>query len=396
MGFEFYTAPRIVMECGAVKRLPEICAGFGRRLLVVTGGASLQRTGALGALLAGLGDHGVACAVFDGVTREPTPETVDAAARLGIESGADAVLGIGGGSAMDTAKAAAGVITNGGSVRRFLEGVGDGAKLTEDPLPFIAAPTTAGTGTEVTKNAVVMSADEKFKVSMRDERLLARVALVDPALSVSAPPHVTAASGMDAICQLIESFTTRSANALTDALALYHAPPAMAALRRAYENGGDLAARETMSLAALVSGMCLANAGLGAAHGIGAGLGAVLGVAHGVACGVLLPHVMRHNIAHGVTKYAALAPSVCSGRFDNETDTVTGRDFDNAAQASLAVADAVAALGASVGLPARLGELGVTPANAGELAAASMGSSMSKNPVPLTLDECAELIRSLI
>lgn len=384
MGFEFYTAPRILFESGAIKKLPSICAGFGKHYLIVTGGGSLRRSGVLDTLIKDMEKAGIKCIVFDGVKGEPTTETVDAAVQCGIHASVDAVLGIGGGSAMDTAKAAAGVITNGGSVRGFLEGVGTGAKIIADPLPFIAVPTTAGTGTEVTKNAVVMSAKDKFKVSMRDERLLARVALVDPALTVPVPPSVTAASGMDAICQLIESLTTRQANDFCDAMALYHAPRAMNALRRAYADGSDLEARETMSLAALVSGMCLANAGLGAAHGIGAGLGAVLGVTHGVACGMLLPHVMRYNIAHGVTKYAALANAVCNKTFDNETD------------AALAVADAVAKLCADVGLPSRLGAFGVTADMAEELAAASMGSSMRKNPVAFTQEECAKFILSLI
>jgi alcohol dehydrogenase class IV len=384
MGFEFYTAPRIVFESGAVKKLPSICAGFGKHYLIVTGGSSLRRFGVLDTLLKGMEKAGIKCTVFDGVTGEPTPETVDAAVQCGIHASVDAVLGIGGGSAMDTAKAAAGVIPNGGSVLRFLEGVGTGAKIIADPLPFIAVPTTAGTGTEVTKNAVIMSAKDKFKVSMRDERLLARVAVVDPALTVPVPPDVTAASGMDAICQLIESFTTRHANDFCDAMALYHTSRAMDALRRVYADGNDLEAREAMSLAALVSGMCLANSGLGAAHGIGAGLGAVRGVTHGVACGMLLPHVMRYNIAHGITKYAALADAVCGKSYTNETD------------AALAVADSVAVLCADVGLPSRLGELGVTADMAEELATASMGSSMSKNPVAFTQEECAKFILSLI
>ncbi len=384
MGFEFYTAPRIVFGSGAVKKLPQICAAYGKNYLIVTGGSSLKRSGALDDLLKGMRSAGLACTVYDGVTSEPTIETVDAAAQIGMAQNADAVLGIGGGSAMDTAKAAAGVIPNGGSVRRFLEGVGDGTRMAADPLAFIAVPTTAGTGTEVTKNAVVMSAKDKFKVSMRDERLLARVALVDPALTVGVPPHVTAASGMDAVCQLIESYTSRNANQFCDAMALYHTPRAMAALRCAYADGSDLEAREAMSLAALSSGMCLANAGLGAAHGIGAGLGAVLGVTHGVACGMLLPHVIRYNLAQGVTKYAGLAHAVC------------GRDFENETDAALAVADAVAALCADMGLPACLRELGVTDEKTDELAAASMGSSMGKNPVAVTKEQCAQFIRSLI
>jgi alcohol dehydrogenase len=189
---------------------------------------------------------------------------------------------------------------------------------------------------------------------------------------------------MDAICQLIESFTTLQANPFCDAMALYHTPRAMAALRHAFDDGGDMDARETMSLAATVSGMCLANAGLGAAHGIGAGLGAMLGVQHGVACGMLLPHVMRYNTAHGVTKYARLAPAVCGRRYRDDSD------------GARAVADAVEELGRYLGLPVSLRELGVSEDSADELAAASMGSSMKKNPVAFTQQACRDIILSLI
>jgi alcohol dehydrogenase class IV len=384
MGFEFVTAPRIMFERGAVKKLPGLCAGLGKQCLIVTGGSSLRRSGVLDALTNGLTEKGVACTLFEGSSGEPTPDIVDTAAAVGLSAGVDAVIGIGGGSAMDTAKAAAGVITNGGSVREYLEGVGTGAKIVADPLPFIAVPTTAGTGTEVTKNAVIMSVKDRFKASMRDDRLMARIAVVDPELTASVPQSVTAASGMDAICQLIESFTTQQANPFCDAMALYHTPRAMVALRRAFDDGGDMDARETMSLAAMVSGMCLANAGLGAAHGIGAGLGAVLGAAHGVACGMLLPHVMRYNIEHGVTKYAQLAPAVC------------GRDYADDKAGALAVADAVEALCRYLKLPAMLNEMGVSEQNADELAAASMGSSMKKNPVAFSQQACKDFIRSLI
>jgi alcohol dehydrogenase len=383
MGFEFVTSPRIVFERGAVNKLPGICAGFGKRCLVVTGGGSLKRSGVLDKLLTGMAEQGMSVTLYDNASGEPTLEMVDAAIALGRSAGVDVVLGIGGGSAMDTAKAAAGVIPNGGGIRDYLEGVGS-AKITASPLPFIAAPTTSGTGSEVTKNAVVMSAKDKFKVSIRDDRMMARAAVVDPELTVSVPPDVTAASGMDAICQLIESFTTVQANPMCDALALYHAPRAMAALKLAYDDGGNIDARETMALAAMVSGMCLANSGLGAAHGIGAGLGAVLGAQHGVACGMLLPPVVRYNAAHGVTKYAQLAPAIC------------GRHYKDEADGAKAVADAVEELALYLKLPVSLRDMGVTRANADEVVAASMGSSMKKNPVAFTLDACRDFILSLI
>jgi alcohol dehydrogenase class IV len=382
MDFEFLTAQKIVFGRGTLAKLPSLCLPLGERFLIVAGGA-VKKTGAVDRLAEGLMREDAECLVYPCAAGEPTVESVDAAIEAGKRDGVDAVIGIGGGSALDTAKAAAAVIPNGGSVRDYLEGVGD-RKLVNDPLPFVAVPATAGTGTEVTKNAVVMSRSEQFKKSIRDDRMIARIALVDPELTVSVPSDVTAASGMDAICQLVESYTAKRANDFCDAMALYHTPRAMAALRRAYDDGSDIAARETMSLAAMVSGMCLANAGLGAAHGIGAGLGALLGVRHGIACGMLLPHVMRYNFEHGCFKYAALGRSI------------TGQPLPNDRDAALAAADAVGELCVYLKLPARLSGLGVTPDIVPELAKASMGSSMSKNPVDISLAECETLIRSLI
>ena len=384
MGFEFYTASRIVFDRGAVKKLPMLCNGIGRHFLIITGGGSLRQSGVLDTLTDGLEKEGIAYTVHSGIVDEPTPDVVDNAVKIGKSAGVDAVIGIGGGSVLDTAKAAAGLITNDGSVRDYLEGVGIGLKIVNDPLPFIAVPTTSGTGTEVTKNAVVMSTKERFKKSFRHEKLIADITLVDPELTLSMPKSVTAASGMDAICQLIESFTAKQANPFCDAMSLYHTPRAIRALKRVYDDGTDLDARESMALASMVSGMCLANAGLGAAHGIGAGLGAVFGVKHGIACGMLLPHVMRYNIAHGVTKYAALSRAYFQ------------KDFADDKEASLAFAEEIDALCADVGLPSKLRCLGVTVPMAATLAKASMGSSMSKNPVDIPLDTCEDFIRTLI
>lgn len=384
MGFEFYTASRIIFERGAIGRLPELCAGLGRHFLIVTGGSSIQKNGVLATITKGLEKQRIASTLYTGVVAEPTPETVDAVVKAGKDAGVDAVIGIGGGSVMDTAKAAAGVITNGGSVRDYLEGVGIGAKINNDPLPFIAIPTTSGTGTEVTKNAVIMSLEEGFKKSIRDEKLIANIALLDPELTVSVPMSVTAASGMDAICQLVESYTAKQANPFCDAMSLYHTPLAVKALRCAFDNGNDIDARETMALASMVSGMCLANAGLGAAHGIGAGLGAVLGVRHGIACGMLLPHVMRYNIDRGITKYAGLARAIYNKPFADEK------------QASLAAVNVIDELCEHLDIPTRLGELGVTEDMVDTLAKASMGSSMSKNPVDISVEDCRDFIKSLI
>jgi alcohol dehydrogenase class IV len=378
MNFDFSTAGRIIFETGAFSRLPEICAGKGKNFLVVTGGSSLKKSGALKKLEEGFKAAGIRFSMARGVPGEPQVEDVDGAVAMGLENGVDAVLSIGGGSAIDTGKAASGVITNGGSVRDYLEGVGD-RKLKNNPLPFIAVPTTAGTGTEATKNAVISSKKEGFKKSIRDDRLLPDIAVIDPSLTVSAPKSVTASSGMDAICQLIESYTARAHNAFCDAMALYNIPRALSAIRRAYEKPDDMEAREAMCLASLASGICLANAGLGAAHGFAAGLGVILGIPHGIACGMLLPHVMRANYERGVSRYEDIACAVY-------------RDNNKVHDLIREVGD----LNAAMGIPKDLTGFGVKPEMLNTLARASMGSSMKKNPVEFTLEDCEAFIAALI
>jgi alcohol dehydrogenase class IV len=191
-------------------------------------------------------------------------------------------------------------------LRDYLEGVGTGRTLRADPLPCLAVPTTAGTGTEATKNAVIASQREGFKKSLRDTRMVPNVALIDPQLTVDLPPALTAATGLDALTQLIEAFTTRKAQPITDALAL-QGLDAVRALRTAYLDGHDHPAREAMSLAAYLSGVCLANAGLGAAHGIAAALGSVAPVGHGLACALALPWVMAANLPVAADRYARVA-----------------------------------------------------------------------------------------
>ena len=208
MKFEFSTASKIVFERGAIKKLPSLCRGLGSNIMILAGGSTI-RSGIIDKITGALKESGMEAAFFQCESGEPTVGSVNKAVLECMQSGADAIIAIGGGSVMDTAKAVSGVVPNGGRIRDYLEGVGTGAKIINSPLPFIAVPTTSGTGTEVTKNAVVMSKNEKFKKSIRDDRLLARVALLDPELTISVPKNVTASSGMDAICQLIESFTAK-------------------------------------------------------------------------------------------------------------------------------------------------------------------------------------------
>jgi alcohol dehydrogenase class IV len=313
---------------------------------------------------------------------EPSPKAIDDATKFAKKISAQVIVGIGGGSVMDIAKAVAALCTNKGETMDYLEGVGNGKKLKHQPLMFIAIPTTAGTGTEVTKNAVVSSVEKGFKVSMRDDRMIADVTIIDYKLSMGLPKTITAYSGMDAICQLVESYTTKAANSITDALSLHHTKLAVDAIKRAYDRD-DETARETMAISAMVSGLCLANVGLGMAHGIAAGLGATLGVAHGFACGLLLPHVMAFNYQGGVTKYADIAEVIYNQKFE---------DKDEGCKMAIG---AISDLNAHLNIPADLKGI-LKSADIEKVAKASMGSSMTKNPISIKLQDCIALLEKLV
>jgi len=291
MQFEMFNLPRIVFGRGAYARLWEFIPRGARPMLIYNG---KQPTGEFVIPLRLRG--------------EPTSEFVDNVVRTAKKIDCDFIVGVGGGSAIDAAKAVAGLLGNGGVTADYMEVVGKGQKITKPAVPWIAIPTTAGTGAEVTRNAVIGWPEKKFKASIRSELLLPRVALIDPELHVDVPPHVTAASGMDALCQCIEAYVSTNANAMTDAVAIRGVELAGRFLKRAFDDGHDIEAREGMALAALFSGIALTNAGLGAAHGFAAPLGANFPVPHGVVCGVLLPHVIDANLAAGAAreKYAEI------------------------------------------------------------------------------------------
>ncbi len=255
------------------------------------------------------------------------------------ENGCDMVIGLGGGSAIDCAKAVAGLLTNGGAALDYMEVIGKGQKITKPAAPWFAIPTTAGTGAEATRNAVIGCPEKQFKASIRSELLLPRVAVVDAELGVDVPPGVTASSGMDALCQLIESYTSTGANPMTDALAVKGIELAAGSLARAYRDGHDLEAREAMAMAALLSGICLANAGLGAVHGFAAPLGANFPAPHGTVCAALLPHVIAANLREGRGQPELLARYARIGRLmanDARMDEAAAIDACHQVTAALA------------------------------------------------------------
>jgi alcohol dehydrogenase class IV len=290
MRFELATAARIVFRPGAVADLPEIARKFGTRAFLVTG----RNTERMAPLAADLQRAGIKFSVF-AVNSEPTLELV----RTGVQQAredCDLVISIGGGSAIDAGKAIAALATNSGEPLDYLEIISQARALENAPLPFIAVPTTAGTGAEVTRNAVLGSPEHGVKASLRSPLMLPKTALIDPDLTLNLPPEITASTGLDALTQLIEPYVSSRANALTDLFCLEGMKRVSACLVRAWRDSADRQARESMSFASLLGGLALANAGLGVVHGFAAPLGAMLHAPHGALCAAVLPHGIAINI----------------------------------------------------------------------------------------------------
>ena len=287
--FTFATASTIHAGSGAAAQIGEEAAKRGSRALVVTGSNQRRVESVVGTL--------PVPSEWFSVSGEPDVESVQQGAQLAVKRGCDVVIAVGGGSAIDAGKAIAALMTNSESIMTYLEVIGEGKPIAHQPAPFIAVPTTAGTGAEVTRNAVLYSKEHGIKVSMRSEKMLPDVAIVDPQLTVTMPPQVTASTGLDALTQLIEPFVSHRSNPLTDALCEAGLVRAARSLRRAFDSSADIAAREDMSIASLFGGLALANAGLGAVHGFAGPMGGMFPIPHGVVCGRLLPFVFKANIA---------------------------------------------------------------------------------------------------
>jgi alcohol dehydrogenase class IV len=287
--FEFATAKRILFGAGRLSELGKQIESNTKRLLFVHGRSSQ----AIPRVREILSDRGVSFAEFE-VHGEPTIGGVRAGAEAA--QGCDAIIGLGGGSVLDAGKAIAALVNNPGDIYDYLEVIGKGQPLLHPSLPYMAIPTTAGTGAEVTKNAVLEAPEQRVKISLRSPWMLPRLALVDPELTYELPPEITASSGLDALTQLIEPFVSVKANPMTDTLCREGIGHAARFLQRAFQNGADKEAREGMSLASLFGGLALANAALGAAHGFAGPLGGILHAPHGALCARFLPLVMEANI----------------------------------------------------------------------------------------------------
>jgi len=380
MRFEFATPRRVVFGPGTVREAPALVKSLGNRALVALG-KSRQRAAAT---IAQLLSEGVEVQEFH-VPGEPTVETVLAGVEQARAEHCDVVLGVGGGSVLDAGKAIAALMSNSGDIYNYLEVVGMGKALSNPSAPYIAIPTTAGTGTEATRNAVLAVPERRIKVSLRSPFLLPRLAIVDPELTYTLPPEETATSGLDALTQLIEPFLSSGANPMTDALCREGIGAIGRWLRRAYENGGDPEAREKMCLGSLLSGMALANAKLGAVHGFAGPIGGMFPAAHGAVCARLLPIVLETNLK-ALRKREGEAAIL--GRFAEVARLLTGDPSARAEDGIEWLRDLCSALGIR-----GLKTYGVREADFAEIiAAAGKSSSMKGNPIGLTEQECSGIL----
>jgi alcohol dehydrogenase class IV len=377
--FEFATVTRIVFGPGTLAGLPALLDELGIEHALFVTGRDLARSAELRAAC----EVGAWLSVFS-VAGEPSVELVREATDHAQRAGCDGVIAFGGGSVIDAAKAVAALAANGGDALDYLEVIGRGQPLTHPSLPLIAIPTTAGTGAEVTKNAVLGSAEARVKASLRSPLMLPRLALIDPDLLASCPPAVLRASGLDALSQVIEPFLSARANPLSDALAREGIRRSARSLRRAVEVGPDPEAREDLAIASLCGGLCLANAGLGAVHGFAAPIGGMFQAPHGAVCAALLPHVLEVNL-RALTERAPDHPA--KARFGELARLLSGDAHAGETQAISWVSE----LCRSLKVPG-LGSYGM---NAADLPAlienAKKASSMRANPLVLTDAELNEI-----
>lgn len=383
--FSIARLPRIEFGSGVLRKLPAIAAGYGQRLLIVTGAHSFLASPHAPPLFEALRQHGCRWEVVK-VAGEPTPTFIDASVAALRQENFDAVIGIGGGSALDAAKAIAGLLKPGNPVMDHLEGVGPELPYLGPATPFIAVPTTAGSGSEATKNAVLSLAG-RFKKSFCDDQLVAAWAIVDPDLLASCPPALIAADGMDAFTQLLESFVSIRANPMTDALARSGIMAVKDSLLPLYREQTP-ESREKMAYASLLSGICLAQTGLGAVHGLAAPLGAFFPIPHGVACGTLVAAATAVNIgalqarapdSPALPKYAEI------GRRFAMQKGLGGDD------ARAFLIDTLRQWETELALPC-LADYRIASADFPRIVAHARGSSMQTNPVALTDAELAGIL----
>lgn len=388
--FDFSIArlPRIIFSRNAITQVPEICSQYGKRVLLVLGARSFQQSENFARIIDAFAVSKIQLSQCN-IPGEPSPQMVDEIVAEYTQQDIDVVVAIGGGSALDAAKAIAGLLKVNDSVMDYLEGVGPQKTYQGPAVPFIAVPTTAGTGSEATKNAVLsVQGEDGFKKSFRDDKLVAEYAIIDPQLLESCPPEVIAANGMDALTQLMESYVSTNSNVMTDALAISGLRSARDGLLALYEDSSNPQAQEKMAYASLLSGICLAQTGLGSVHGLASPLGAFYPIPHGIVCGTLVAEATAMNIAllqdrepdnPALTKYATLG------------DVLNERRHPDADASRKALVDLLFNWTERMQLP-RLGQYGLKQESLDHVVKHSRGSSMKTNPIVMRDDELRELL----
>jgi alcohol dehydrogenase class IV len=384
MHFGFATTTRIVFGTGKIHEAISAAASLGSRALIVYG----RKPDRLDSFTAELQARGVECTLFSTMGEPTIPKILEG---IGIAKKAqcEIVIGYGGGSALDGAKAIAALMTNPGDPLDYLEVVGSGKPLINPCAPCICIPTTAGAGSEATRNAVLSSPQHRVKVSLRSPRMFPLLSVVDPELTYSLPASITASTGMDALTQLIEPFVCKNANPLTDALCREGISRVALSLRAAFHDGRNAEARENMSLAALLGGIALTNAGLGAVHGIAAPLGGIFPVPHGTACARLLPFIMKVNL-HALADRAK--DSQALDRYREIARLLTGKSDARAEEGT----EWIQAICSEFAIPS-LSEFGLSEKDLPDIASKALqSSSMRGNPVLLTIDELIDALRKAL
>ena len=362
---------RVIFGTGTVDEIGGTASGYGKRTCVVYGGKSSLNNGNLNRVVDSLVSTGMTVEKIGGISHDPDEDLVAKTVKRVDAFKPDVIIGLGGGSVMDTGKAASILITNGGTVPDYWKG----KEFTEPSIPYIAVPTTAGTGSEVTKNAVITSSDKSFKKSIRSEYMIPNVALVDPSLTLGAPENVTVSTGLDALIQNIEAYTSKNAGPITDTLALRGIELSGKYLRKAVENPKDFEAREALSLSSLYGGIALANAGLGLAHGLSHPIGIHFGLPHGRACAVVMAKVMEYNYSAREERYGKIG-MLLSGR-------------PNAVHAFNELTD-------FFGISRHLGDYGIKSEDIPMLVEGSKGGSRNYNPVPHSDETVAKMIAEML
>src|ERR1700733_7076994 len=384
MRFEFATAGRIIFGQGTHDESGCLAGERGKRALVVHESDAARTK----PLLAKLEAAKIEYSCFE-VRGEPTVEQIADGVNQARAAGSELVIGFGGGSVIDSAKAIAGLVTNPGAIMDYLEVIGKGKQLAVQGLACLAIPTTSGTGAEVTRNSVLASLEHRVKVSLRSPFLLPRLAIVDPKLTIDLPRSVTASTGLDALTQLIEPYVSIRANPVTDGFCHEGMRRIARSLRRASEQGPDLEAREDMSLASLLGGLSLANAGLGAVHGFAAPIGGMFHAPHGAVCAALLPWVTDVNLR---AMHERANDSESLSRYDLVAKILTGSEKATAVDGIRWITE----LGKTIQIVG-LRTYGVSESDIPVLVEkASKASSMKANPVVLTRDELTEALQAAL